>query len=94
MAHPEEVLAGLGLSVPELAPPVAAHVPAARTGDLVPPAGHLPLRAGELLATGKVEVVTGTSAHGQGHETAFSQIIADIFTEGGGIAGVVQCIVY
>ncbi|HEX8780526.1 MAG TPA: xanthine dehydrogenase family protein molybdopterin-binding subunit [Nocardioides sp.] len=30
-----------------------------------------------MLATGKVEVVTGTSAHGQGHETAFSQIIAD-----------------
>ena len=30
-----------------------------------------------MLATGKVEVVTGSSAHGQGHETAFSQIIAD-----------------
>ncbi len=30
-----------------------------------------------VLATGKVEVVTGASAHGQGHETAFSQIAAD-----------------
>jgi aerobic carbon-monoxide dehydrogenase large subunit len=30
-----------------------------------------------MLATGKVEIVTGTSAHGQGHETAFSQIVAD-----------------
>jgi len=30
-----------------------------------------------MTATGKVEVVTGTSAHGQGHETAFSQIVAD-----------------
>ena len=30
-----------------------------------------------MLATGKVEVITGASAHGQGHETAFSQIIAD-----------------
>ncbi|MBU2695974.1 xanthine dehydrogenase family protein molybdopterin-binding subunit [Pimelobacter sp. 30-1] len=30
-----------------------------------------------MLATGKVEVVTGASAHGQGHETAFSQIAAD-----------------
>jgi carbon-monoxide dehydrogenase large subunit len=30
-----------------------------------------------VLATGKVEVVTGASAHGQGHETAFSQIVAD-----------------
>ncbi|MEV0581675.1 xanthine dehydrogenase family protein molybdopterin-binding subunit [Nonomuraea sp. NPDC050310] len=30
-----------------------------------------------VLPTGKVEVVTGSSAHGQGHETAWSQIVAD-----------------
>ncbi|HMD93555.1 MAG TPA: xanthine dehydrogenase family protein molybdopterin-binding subunit [Trebonia sp.] len=30
-----------------------------------------------VLATGKVEVVTGSSAHGQGHETAWSQIVSD-----------------
>jgi carbon-monoxide dehydrogenase large subunit len=30
-----------------------------------------------MLPTGKVEVVTGSSAHGQGHETAWSQIVAD-----------------
>jgi len=30
-----------------------------------------------VLPTGKVEVVTGTSSHGQGHETAWSQIVAD-----------------
>jgi carbon-monoxide dehydrogenase large subunit len=30
-----------------------------------------------MLPTGKVEVVTGASPHGQGHETAFSQIVAD-----------------
>jgi carbon-monoxide dehydrogenase large subunit len=30
-----------------------------------------------MLATGTVEIVTGASAHGQGHETAFSQIVAD-----------------
>ena len=30
-----------------------------------------------VLPTGKVEVVTGASAHGQGHETAWSQIVAD-----------------
>ena len=30
-----------------------------------------------LLPTGKVEVVTGVSPHGQGHETAWSQIVAD-----------------
>ena len=35
---------------------------------------HASVRLG---GTGKVEVVTGASSHGQGHETAFSQIVAD-----------------
>jgi carbon-monoxide dehydrogenase large subunit len=30
-----------------------------------------------VLPTGKIEVTTGASAHGQGHETAWSQIVAD-----------------
>ena len=30
-----------------------------------------------VLPTGKVEVFTGTSPHGQGHETTWSQIVAD-----------------
>ena len=30
-----------------------------------------------VLPTGNVEVVTGSSAHGQGHETAWSQLVAD-----------------
>ena len=30
-----------------------------------------------MLPTGKVEVITGASAHGQGHETAWSQIVSD-----------------
>jgi carbon-monoxide dehydrogenase large subunit len=30
-----------------------------------------------MMPTGQVEVVTGSSAHGQGHETAWSQIVAD-----------------
>src|SRR3712207_9461388 len=30
-----------------------------------------------MLASGKVEVITGTSPHGQGHVTSWSQITAD-----------------
>ncbi len=30
-----------------------------------------------MLPTGGVEVITGSTAHGQGHETAWSQIVAD-----------------
>ena len=32
-----------------------------------------------MLGSGKVEIVTGTSPHGQGHETSWSQIAADAF---------------
>ena len=52
--HPEERLAELGLSVPEVAAPVAAYVPAVRTGNLVLTSGQIPVRAGTPIATGKV----------------------------------------
>lgn len=54
MATPEERLAELGLEVPELVAPLAAYVPAVRTGDLVWTAGQLPLVGGQLLASGRV----------------------------------------
>ena len=46
-------------------------------GSLDYAAGGWENAAIRVLATGKVEVVTGASAHGQGHETAWSQIVAD-----------------
>src|SRR4051794_29830218 len=47
-------LAGLGLWVPEAAKPVAAYIPAVRSGNHVFTSGQLPMRAGQLMATGKV----------------------------------------
>ena len=46
-------------------------------GSLAYAAGGWEHAAIRMLPTGKVEVVTGSSAHGQGHETAWSQIVAD-----------------
>jgi len=54
MSTPEERLAELGLSVPEVAKPVAAYIPAVRSGNLVFTSGQLPMREGQLMATGKV----------------------------------------
>lgn len=51
---PEERLAELGLAVPPVAAPVAAYVPAVRSGSHVHTSGQLPMREGELLRTGKV----------------------------------------
>jgi enamine deaminase RidA (YjgF/YER057c/UK114 family) len=49
-----ERLAALGLSLPPVAAPVAAYVPALRTGSYVYVSGQLPLVDGKLQATGKV----------------------------------------
>jgi enamine deaminase RidA (YjgF/YER057c/UK114 family) len=54
MTTPEERLADLGLPVPAVVPPVAAYVPAVRSGAHVFTAGQLPMRDGDLIATGKV----------------------------------------
>lgn len=51
---PERRLAALGLTLPEVATPQAAYVPAVRTGDYIYTAGQLPIVDGLLLATGKV----------------------------------------
>ena len=54
MNTPEERLAELGLTVPEVAKPVAAYIPAVRSGHHVFTSGQLPMRDGELMLTGKV----------------------------------------
>jgi enamine deaminase RidA (YjgF/YER057c/UK114 family) len=51
---PAARLAELGITLPDVVPPLAAYVPAARTGNLVYTAGQLPMEAGSLLQVGKV----------------------------------------
>ncbi len=50
----EERLAELGLSVPDVVPPVAAYIPALREGNLVFTSGQLPMVSGAMPQTGKV----------------------------------------
>jgi len=54
MPSPRERLAELGLSLPPVAAPVAAYVPARRSGPFVFTSGQLPMIDGALPATGKV----------------------------------------
>jgi enamine deaminase RidA (YjgF/YER057c/UK114 family) len=56
---PEQRLAELGLSVPDVAKPVASYIPAVRSGDHVYTSGQLPMSQGELLTTGKVGAEVG-----------------------------------
>jgi enamine deaminase RidA (YjgF/YER057c/UK114 family) len=54
MGAVEDRLAELGLSVPDVAAPVASYVPAVRSGSQIFTSGQLPMRSGQLIATGKV----------------------------------------
>jgi enamine deaminase RidA (YjgF/YER057c/UK114 family) len=47
-------LAELGIALPPVIAPLAAYIPAVRTGNLVYTSGQLPLESGELSHTGKV----------------------------------------
>jgi len=49
-----ERLAELGIELPAVVAPLAAYVPAVRTGNLVYTSGQLPMVGGELPQTGKV----------------------------------------
>lgn len=68
---PIERLAALGLTLPPVAAPVAAYVPAVRVGDLVFTSGQLPFVDGALPATGPV---SADGAEG----TVASDVAADL----------------
>jgi aerobic carbon-monoxide dehydrogenase large subunit len=70
----DPVQLGIGISTYTEACGIA---PSRLLGQLNYGAGGWEHASVRMLPTGKVEVVTGSSAHGQGHETAWSQIVAD-----------------
>jgi len=51
---PAERMAALGLTLPPVVTPLAAYVPAVRSGNTVYTAGQVPMADGQLLSAGKV----------------------------------------
>ena len=79
-----ERLAQLGLTLPPVAPPVAAYVPAVRTGNYVYTSGQLPFVDGKLQGTGKVgEGVTVDEAAGLARTCALNALAAASSVAGG-----------
>ncbi len=85
MSAVEDKLAELGYTLPAVAAPIAAYVPAVRTGNLVFTSGQLPTVAGVLIATGKVgadvDVETAKAAAQQcalNGLAAIKQVIGDL----------------
>jgi enamine deaminase RidA (YjgF/YER057c/UK114 family) len=79
-----ERLAALGLTLPPVAAPVAAYVPAVRTGTYVYVSGQVPVADGKLAAAGKVGAeVTAEDAAGMARTCALNAIAAAAEAAGG-----------
>jgi enamine deaminase RidA (YjgF/YER057c/UK114 family) len=70
-------LAELGITLPTVVPPVAAYIPAVRTGNLVFTSGQLPMVDGKLAYTGLVGgPVTVEQANGLARVCALNALAA------------------
>lgn len=97
MATPSERLAELGLTLPQVVPPLAAYQPTARTGNLVYTAGQLPAKDGEMLATGKLgDAVTSDEGYACARQCALNGLAAVAAEVGSldAIARVVKVVVF
>ena len=83
-----ERLAALGLTLPEVVAPLAAYVPAVRTGNIVYSAGQLPVVQGQLVATGKVGAEVGAAEASALARTCALNALAAIASEAGGLGGI------
>jgi enamine deaminase RidA (YjgF/YER057c/UK114 family) len=84
MSGAAERLAALGLTLPPVTAPVAAYVPAVRTGSYVYVSGQLPVVDGKLPATGKVgDAVSAADAAGMARTCALNALAAAADAAGG-----------
>lgn len=88
MSDPEARLSALGLKLPEVVAPLAAYVPAVRTGNMVYTAGQLPVADGQLVATGKVGAEVGTAEASALARTCALNALAAAASVSGGLAGI------
>jgi enamine deaminase RidA (YjgF/YER057c/UK114 family) len=87
-ADPAARLAALGLTLPEVVPPLAAYVPAVRSGGHVYTSGQLPMVDGKLLATGKVGAEVEVAAASALARVCALNALAAAAAVAGGLAGI------
>jgi enamine deaminase RidA (YjgF/YER057c/UK114 family) len=77
MSSPLARLAELGITLPAVVPPLAAYLPAVRSGSLVFTSGQLPMVDGTLALTGKVGgAVSAEEAHALARTCALNGLAA------------------
>ncbi|MBB5075636.1 RidA family protein [Nonomuraea endophytica] len=92
MTTPEERIAELGLTLPEVVPPLAAYIPAVRTGNLVYTSGQVPMVEGKLVGSGRVGAdLTAEEAAGHARICALNAIAA-LKSQVGDLAQIVRIV--
>ena len=89
---PAERLAALGLTLPPVAAPVAAYVPAVRTGNYVYTSGQLPFVDGKLQGTGKVGDAVAPEDAASFARTAALNALAAAASVAGGLDAIVRVV--
>ncbi len=89
---PEARLAALGLTLPPVAAPLAAYVPAVRSGPYVYTAGQLPLANGKLLMTGRVGAQVSVEEAASLARTCALNALAAVASVTGGLSAVTQIV--
>ena len=96
MSGPHERLAELGISVPQVVSPLAAYVPARRSGAYVHTSGQLPMHEGSMVAVGKVgaevSAEQATDCARQAALNAIAAVASQVDLDD--VVGVVKVVVY
>ena len=91
-SSPEERLAALGLALPAVSPPLAAYVPAVRTGAYVYTSGQLPFVDGALQMTGKVGAEVGVAEAAALARICALNALAAVASITGGLSAVIRVV--
>jgi enamine deaminase RidA (YjgF/YER057c/UK114 family) len=89
---PAERLAALGLTLPPVVRPLAAYVPAVRSGNTVYTAGQLPMTDGQLLSVGKVGAEVGAAEAAVLARTCALNALAAAASVAGGVSAICRVV--
>jgi enamine deaminase RidA (YjgF/YER057c/UK114 family) len=92
VSQPAERLAAIGLTLPPVTAPVAAYVPAVRTGSYVYVSGQLPMVDGKLPATGKVGAEVSVEDAAAMARTCALNALAAAASVAGGLEGIARIV--
>ncbi len=87
-AGPQQRLAALGLTLPPVVAPLAAYVPAVRSGAMVYTSGQLPMVDGQLVSAGKVGAEVGAAEAAALARTCALNALAAAASVAGGLASI------